>query len=715
MTDFEKSYELKIRTSQAKAAARRLQGSLDKVEKSIVEVGKKFDKHIGGQAVQAAKKLNKNIKKTKFNLKDLRGGLDKVARKLAIVSAAFVGLGGLGVRNAMKLNKEMANVSTLLSGGVEQAEALKRGIQEMAKETGKDTSDLAGGLYQVVSALGESRENMDQLTISAKAGVAGLATTKESIDLLSAVTKGYGDTSKEAMQKASDLSFMTVKLGQTTFPELSQAMGRVIPLAAALNTRQEELFGTMATLTGVTGNTAEVSTQLASVYAAFLKPTEKMTEAAQKFGFETASAMMKSVGLRQALINLNKSAGFTEETLGKQMAKAAQKAGYASFKAMVDAEGLTTAWDKLTDSTGIADSALAKMLSRKEALVATMALLGGQSDVYIQKLNEMEKASGATDEAFRKQTEGINKQGHGWEKTKQRLLVFSQRAGDKLLPVLDRLLDKLEPVLKYIENMSDETLESWMQFGKWVAILAVATKGLSGFLGVIEGIGALKNLTMGLQAATTGMATMTTKANAAKGAMLGFKVAGVASALAVGTAIGTMLNDIFFAPHAKARAKKEETLEEASFQARQVARRGTLEQKEEALSKLQVQYKTVEEEWMPSVEDIAGTIAAPFTGAKAPGVLRGERLGEAQFEMARLQRQVEAGRERQLQEEYGIAPNVSREGQVNYTANTNMTINAPGGDVSSIERAVKKVVKQENRKQEQKIRRAAMGVTAGEF
>ncbi len=48
------------------------------------------------------------------------------------------------------------------------------------------------------------------------------------------------------------------------------------------------------------------------------------------------------------------------------------------------------------------------------------------------------EAAYSTDDAYRKQTEGINKQGHEWEKTKQRLVVFSQRLGDKLIPILDR-------------------------------------------------------------------------------------------------------------------------------------------------------------------------------------------------------------------------------------------------------------------------------------
>jgi hypothetical protein len=209
-----------------------------------------------------------------------------------------------------------------------------------------------------------------------------------------------------------------------------------------MNTSQEELFGTMATLTGVTGNTAEVSTQLASVYSAFLKPSEKMTAAAKKNGFATASQMMKTLGFRKSLIALNKEAKGNE-------------------------------------------AVLAKMFGRKEALVGALALLGGQSDEYTRKLGEMEKAIGSTDEAYRLQTEGINEQGHEWEKTKRRMEDFAITIGDKLLPVLDRLLDAIEPLLTGLEQMDEDDLNLTLSILGVTAVigpLITAVKGLYGAL-----------------------------------------------------------------------------------------------------------------------------------------------------------------------------------------------------------------------------------------
>ena len=67
--------------------------------------------------------------------------------------------------------------------------------------------------------------------------------------------KGYNSISETTAKKISDLAFQTQKLGVTTFPEMAESMQPLFPLGNSLNVSYEELFGSMATLTGVTGNT----------------------------------------------------------------------------------------------------------------------------------------------------------------------------------------------------------------------------------------------------------------------------------------------------------------------------------------------------------------------------------------------------------------------------------------------------------------------------
>ena len=204
--------------------------------------------------------------KAKSSSKKMGGAFSGVGKavKVGILGAltsviALLGTAGVAsFKFATEFEAGMQNVSTLIGGNVERTDELAEAVKQLPAKTGKPLSDLTAGLYQVVSAYGDSAETAEILELNARAASAGLATTEQSIALISAVTKGWGDTSLEAQTKVSDLAFMTVKLGQTDFPQLAGSIGKVVPLTEKLKISQEEMFAVFATATGVTGTAAEV-------------------------------------------------------------------------------------------------------------------------------------------------------------------------------------------------------------------------------------------------------------------------------------------------------------------------------------------------------------------------------------------------------------------------------------------------------------------------
>ena len=265
--------ELRIRTSSAYREINRLRQRMEPISRRVVNIVARTQNAMDGirRVRQHLAKIKDN-KVVKLVVKGAEGAA-KALGKAAVVgtAAAFTAVtaaSGMAVKGAVDFQAQMKNVGTLLDGDVNaKLEKYSGQLMKVSNDTGIASSDLTDGLYQVVSAFGESAENVKQLEIAAKAAKAGNATTTDSVNLLSSVTKAYGDTSAKAMQKASDLAFMTVKLGQTSFPELAASMGGAIAMGSQLGVSQEALYGVMATLTGVTGNTAEVSTQLEGVLA----------------------------------------------------------------------------------------------------------------------------------------------------------------------------------------------------------------------------------------------------------------------------------------------------------------------------------------------------------------------------------------------------------------------------------------------------------------
>ena len=372
---------------------------------------------------RASAKLQRNMKKMSQSLTTAGMGMT------AGLTMPIVGASAAAIKFGMDINKSMANVATLIPDSGERVDELKNSVQELAIATGIGTSDMADGLYNVISALGDTADTEKILEINARAATAGLATVTDALNLTSAVTKKYGDTSAEAVSKASDLAFTTVKLGQTTFPELAASMGRVAPMAAKLNLSQEELFGTFATLTGVVGDTSMVSTGFTQVLTGLMKPTTGMTKAVAELGFAGSESMVETLGFKESL------------------------------------QALIGTTDGSTEAVG-------KLFGSSDALKSIFALTGAQSEVYDEKLQALMESTGATDEAFKEQTEGINSAGFALSQMKIELEVFAQELGEVLLPYVEAAIAKFREWIPKVLALVDwfKQLSPGMQ----TAILAIA-------------------------------------------------------------------------------------------------------------------------------------------------------------------------------------------------------------------------------------------------
>lgn len=350
--------------------------------------------------------LQKSLQSAKKEFGGLKLGMAAIGTAAVAATAAVVKLGVDAVKSAAAFEQQMANVATLLDGTKEQVSnrigELGDDVLAVSNKTGVATDELTDGLYQIISAVGDSEDAITQMELAAKAAKAGGAETTDAINLLTAVTKGYNDTSGEAFQKASDLAFETVKLGQTSFPELASSIGKVIPLASALGVEQEELFGSFAALTGVTGSTAEVSTQMKAVMSGLMQPTQQMTDALNALGYANADAALESLGFNGLLQSL-------KSTMGDDV------------------------------------QATAKLFSSVEAQTAILALAGAQSEDLTNKTLAMYDAQNATEKAFEAQTDTLE---YTIQVIKNLGKNFLTSIGRKILPVVKSVAEQLLPAIE---------------------------------------------------------------------------------------------------------------------------------------------------------------------------------------------------------------------------------------------------------------------------
>lgn len=259
----------------------------------------------------------------------------------------------------------MAAANTMAGKSGDDFAKLKEQVAELSHEVPVARDELANGLYQVISN-GVPEDNwIAFLNKSARASVGGIADLGETVKVTSTIIKNYG-LDWDAAGSIQDKIQLTAKNGITSFEQLAQALPRVTSQASTLGVSIDELMATFSTLTGVSGDTAEVSTQLAAIFTALIKPSSEAAEMAQQMGIQFDAAAIKAAGgMEQFLVSLDKSV--------KQ---------YAASSGMLEQE------------------IYGKLFGSAESLRALTPLTGKLAEKFREDVADMKNSAGTIDKTF---------------------------------------------------------------------------------------------------------------------------------------------------------------------------------------------------------------------------------------------------------------------------------------------------------------------------
>lgn len=396
------------------SVSKKLKGTSDKLQAQYSSLGK-----LGREWTKAGKSM-------------IRTG-DALTRKVTLpIVAASTAAGKL----YMDFDKSMAQINTLLDDD-SHLKGYEDAVMKVSDELGIKATTASEGLYQTISVLGDHGETTEKtFAIMARSAKAGGADVTDAVNMIATAMNGYGETSDETAQKISDLSFKTVKLGKTTFPELANEMSPLFPLANNLGISYEELYATMSTATtSFAGNTAEASTQIKGLMTGFLKPSKDM----------------------QALLD---------------------DMGYSSGAAMIKSEGLAGALEIVQDAAG--EDGMSRYFGNVRGLTAALGLSGSGMDKFKKHLEEMQGASGATGDALAKMADTDAAK---WNKA----LVKAQNAGIKfgkaVLPAVTPLVEKFGNAISKAADWFSNLSEGQQQMIVKALAIAAATGPVIKLLG----------------------------------------------------------------------------------------------------------------------------------------------------------------------------------------------------------------------------------------
>ena len=262
----------------------------------------------------------------------------------------------------------MTAANTMAGKGAEDFSRLKEQVTDLSKTVPVARDQLANGLYQVISNGVPENNWIEYLQASAKASVGGIANLGEVVKVTSTVIKNYGLQWQDA-EGIQDKIQLTAKNGVTTFEQLAQALPRVTGNAAALGVSVDELLASFATLTGVSGNTAEVATQLQAIFTALVKPSAEASKMAQQMGIQFDAAAVKAAGglqnfltsLQQSVRQYSASSGVLEQEVYGRLFGSAE-----ALRALIPLNGelaqtFAKNVDNMRDSAGTMDDAFNTM------------------------------------------------------------------------------------------------------------------------------------------------------------------------------------------------------------------------------------------------------------------------------------------------------------------------------------------------------------------
>ncbi len=292
--------------------------------------------------------------------------LDVFGRNIKLAGVAAAGAAGLSVKLFADFEDQLATINTVANVTDEELRSIGDGMRALATETGISLTEISSGYYDLVSAGVAAADAQLVLTNATTLAVGGLATTGETVDLLTTAINSYGLKASEVTTVTNGFA-QAIAAGKVTASELASSFATVGPIAAASGIEIEELQAGYAQLTATGVPAAEASTQMRAAIVALKRPTGEL------------QALQKKLGV--------------------------------DFEKVAKQKGLQVAYEKLRKSAQDLGIDETQLLGRVEALGFMYATTGERADKYRENLDAVRRSSegsGVATEQFEKRQRTLN-------------------------------------------------------------------------------------------------------------------------------------------------------------------------------------------------------------------------------------------------------------------------------------------------------------------
>jgi len=365
--------------------------------------------------------------------------LGRFRNNLRLFGLGVAGAAALAVNEFAKFEDQLATINTVANVTDEQLLAIGESMKALALETGTALPELTAAYYDLVSAGVSAADAQHVLTNATKLAIGGLATTGETVDLLTTAINSYGLKAKDVTTITNGFA-QTIALGKITAAELAQSFASVAPIASAAGISIKELQAGYAQLTASGVPAAEASTQMRAAIQALIKPSAGLQKLQSKLGINFA-----------------------------QIAKN---------------RGLVVAYERLRKETDALGINTIELLGRVEATSFMFSTTGRNAEKYRTALQQIKRANedgGVSVQQFEKRQRTLSASfARLREAGRTTALIF----GGALAPALKRVVDRI--VTLVVDNKADIE-ELGKKFGEFIDDIGSAENIETAFAKLQEG------------------------------------------------------------------------------------------------------------------------------------------------------------------------------------------------------------------------------------
>ncbi|MDD2885270.1 MAG: phage tail tape measure protein [Dechloromonas sp.] len=312
--------------------------------------------------------VSKNIDKTVNSISNVTQPLAELSAQALKTEASIIAMGaalvGVAVNEAGKFNASVNEIATLTDLTGDAIAGYGEDLLAYSRNSTQSLEQITAATYSAISAGIDYKDALGALSTAEQLAVAGKAELNDTLIVLVSSLNAYGLGVDEAA-RFSDALFNTVRLGQTTLPELSASLAQVTGIAATAGVDFEELLAAVATLTATGAPTSQAITQIKAALSNIIKPSKDASELAAQLGIEFNAAALESKGLSGVLLDVQ-------------------------------------------NATGGNTAEMARLFGSVEALNGMLTLTGLGADKFADTLLQMRQGAGSTDEAFQKMSKNLD-------------------------------------------------------------------------------------------------------------------------------------------------------------------------------------------------------------------------------------------------------------------------------------------------------------------